>query len=126
MVKRCVLLWLFPPYSAGTRERWYGMEILHTPEKDRLFEAILKLGSVEECYSFFEDICTIKELLDISQRLKVADMLMNKKSYQEIARATGASTVTISRVNRCLLYGSGGYRMMLERLAGGTTEEATK
>lgn len=93
------------------------MNTLHTPSNDRLFEAILKLESIEECYKFFEDICTIKELVDISQRLKVAEMLLAEKSYQEISRETGASTATISRVNRCLLYGSGGYRSVIEKLS---------
>ncbi len=98
------------------------MDALHTAATDRLFEAILKLNSVEECYRFFEDVCTVKELLDISQRLKVAEMLNKEKSYQEISRETGASTATISRVNRCLLYGSGGYRDMIQKL---DEEEAT-
>ncbi len=92
------------------------MEVLHTPENERLFEAILKLETMDECYRFFEDVLTIKELESISQRLQVAEMLRAEKSYQEICRATGASTATISRVNRCLLSGSGGYRILLEKL----------
>ena len=91
------------------------MDHLHTPEADRLFSAILALESIEECYCFFEDICTIKELQDISQRLQVAQLLNQGKNYQEISAATGASTATISRVNKCLLYGSGGYRLALGR-----------
>ncbi len=89
---------------------------LHTPDKDRLFQAVLKLDTPEECYRFFEDIMTMKELESIAQRLRVAEMLAAEKSYQEICRETGASTATISRVNRCLLSGSGGYRMMLDKL----------
>jgi len=83
---------------------------------DRLFEAILLLETVDECYSFFEDICTIAEIKAMAQRLEVAKMLKNKKTYQEISEETGASTATISRVNRCLNYGADGYRLILERL----------
>ena len=84
-------------------------------EMHDLFAAILRLESVEECAAFFEDICTIRELQDISQRLKVACMLDEGKNYKEISDVTGASTATISRVNRCLNYGSGGYRAILDK-----------
>ena len=80
---------------------------------DELFNAILKLGSVEDCRKFFEDVCTIKELEDITQRLEVAKLLKSKKNYQEISKLTGASTATISRVNKCLNYGKGGYNIVL-------------
>lgn len=80
---------------------------------DNLFEAILKLKSIEDCRTFFEDVCTIKEMEAISQRLEVARMLKAGKNYQEISRETGASTATISRVNKCLQYGSGGYDLVL-------------
>lgn len=83
---------------------------------DKLFEAILTLKSVEECYAFFEDICTVNELKALAQRLEVAKMLEDKLTYQEIAQATHASTATISRVNRCLSYGSDGYKLVLERV----------
>lgn len=83
---------------------------------DHLFEAILALESVEECYSFFEDVCTVNELLSFSQRYEVAKMLREKKTYLEIAEKTGASTATISRVNRSLNYGSDGYDMIFARL----------
>ena len=83
---------------------------------DRLFEAILKLESSEECYRFFEDVCTVKEIREIAQRLDVAKHLSEGKNYQEISTITGASTATISRVNKCLNYGSGGYKTMLEKL----------
>ena len=86
------------------------MEHLHTPAADRLFEAILRLSSVEECYALFEDLCTIREIRDLSQRFEVAEMLADGRSYQEISQKTGASTATICRVNKCLLYGTGGYR----------------
>ncbi len=89
---------------------------LHTPEVERLVKAILKLETEEECFSFFEDICTIKEIQDMSQRLQVAEMLNQNKSYTEISKETGASTATISRVNKCLNYGSDGYRCVLEKL----------
>ena len=84
---------------------------------DHLFEAILTLKSKEECYSFFEDLCTVNELLSLSQRFEVATMLREHKTYLEIAEQTGASTATISRVNRSLNYGSDGYELIFERLA---------
>lgn len=83
---------------------------------DHLFEAILTLGTVEECYAFFEDICTVHEIKSLAQRLEVAKMLQDKKTYIEIQQVTGASTATISRVNRCLSYGSDGYKMILDRI----------
>jgi len=89
---------------------------LHTPEVERLVKAVLKLETEEECFSFFEDICTIKEIQDMSQRLQVAEMLSQNKSYTEISKETGASTATISRVNKCLNYGSDGYRRVLDKL----------
>lgn len=85
-------------------------------EFERLFKAITKFESVEECRNFFEDICTIKEIQDMSQRLEVARMLNNSKSYIEISKQTGASTATISRVNKCLVYGSDGYKRALEKM----------
>ncbi|MCH5253938.1 MAG: helix-turn-helix domain-containing protein [Lachnospiraceae bacterium] len=84
---------------------------------DHLFDAILCLKTKEECYNFFEDLCTVNELLSISQRLEVAAMLKEHKTYLEIAQRTGASTATISRVNRALNYGNDGYQLALERLA---------
>ncbi|MGB9780380.1 MAG: YerC/YecD family TrpR-related protein [Caldanaerobacter sp.] len=83
---------------------------------DQLFEAILKLRNIEECYRFFEDIATINEIKALAQRLEVARMLRQKKTYIEIAEKTGASTATISRVNRALNYGANGYKIILERL----------
>ena len=83
---------------------------------DRLFKAILTLGSVEDCYNFFEDICTVSEIKAIAQRLEVAKMLRDGKKYADIEVLTGASSATISRVNRCLQYGSDGYTLVLDRL----------
>jgi TrpR-related protein YerC/YecD len=83
---------------------------------DELFDSMLKLETVEECYRFFEDLCTIKEVLDMAQRLKVAKMLSEKKSYTEIANETKASTATISRVNKSLIYGAEGYHLMFKKL----------
>lgn len=83
---------------------------------DSLFEAVLKLETIEECYAFFEDICTINEIKSLAQRLEVAKMLEQKTTYTEIQHLTGASTATISRVNRCLSYGSDGYKLILERI----------
>ena len=93
------------------------MNKLHRKEVDTLFEAILSLNTIEECYKFFEDACTIKEVLEIAQRLKAAKMLTEGVNYAVISKDTGMSTATISRVNRCLEYGGGGYSMILERLA---------
>ncbi|SHF54532.1 Trp operon repressor family [Caldanaerobius fijiensis DSM 17918] len=84
---------------------------------DELFEAILCLKDVDECYMFFEDVCTINEIKELAQRFKVAKMLKDKKTYNEIAEVTGASTATISRVNRFLNYGSGGYNLVLSRIS---------
>ncbi len=81
-----------------------------------LFECILKLENKDECYKFFEDIATITELKSLSQRIWVAKLLKEKKTYTEIAEETGASTATISRVNRCLNYGSDGYKIILDRI----------
>ncbi len=86
-----------------------------TPDEKSLFEAILSLESVQECAAFFEDVCTIKEIQDISQRYAVAQMLDSGEKYQSIEEATGASTATISRVNKCLTYGSGGYRTAIRK-----------
>ena len=81
---------------------------------DNLFEAVLKLSSIEEARCFFEDICTIRELESISQRLEVAKMLKVGTGYSDIIAKCGASTATISRVNKCLIYGKGGYDIVLE------------
>ncbi len=89
---------------------------IHSKAVDRLFEAVLSLKNSQECYAFFDDICTVNELLSLSQRFEVAGMLREKKTYAEIAEHTGASTATISRVNRCLNYGSDGYNTVLDRL----------
>ena len=83
---------------------------------DALFEAVLNLRSQEECYRFFEDLCTIPELKSISQRWHVARELDKGVTYQDISAKTKASSATISRVNRCLSYGTGGYTMMLKRV----------
>ena len=92
------------------------MEKLHTRDVDNLFKAILSLENLDECYKFFEDALTIKEILDISQRLKAAKMLKDGENYVIIAKETGMSTATISRVSKCLEYGSGGYDIVLNRL----------
>ena len=89
---------------------------IRTEAVDQLFEAILCLKDKEECYTFFEDVCTINELLSLAQRFEVAKMLREQKTYLEIAEKTGASTATISRVNRSLNYGNDGYAIVLERM----------
>lgn len=83
---------------------------------DFLFEGILSLKSVDECYDFFEDLCTIAEIQEMSKRLLAAKMLYNNSVYTEVSEQTGLSTATISRVNRCLKYGTDGYVTVLERL----------
>lgn len=83
---------------------------------DRLFDVILKLESREDCYRFFEDLCTVKEMEDLAQRLDVAVMLSEGANYQTIAQTVGVSTATISRVSKCLRYGKGGYRDALEKM----------
>ena len=89
---------------------------LKSEAADRLFDGILQLKTTEECYAFFEDICTIHEIQSLAQRFEVARMLQKGVTYSEIAAKTGASTATISRVNRALNYGEGGYKTVLERL----------
>lgn len=89
---------------------------IKSKELDLFFKAILKLDNIEECYKFFEDVATINEVKALAQRLHVATLLSKKKTYSEIAEITGASTATISRVNRCLNYGSDGYNLILEKL----------
>ena len=83
---------------------------------DYLFKAILKLNTVDECYDFFEDLCTVTEIKALSQRIAVAKMLRQKMVYSDIVAATGASTATISRVNRSLNYGMGAYRIIFDRM----------
>ena len=83
---------------------------------DALFDAILSLESREECYAFFEDLCTVKEISDMAQRLEAAKLLLGGRTYDQIVKEVEISTATISRVNRCLNYGKGGYRKALERV----------
>ena len=92
---------------------------IKTTAVDHLFEAILSLKNSDECYIFFEDICTVNELLSLSQRFEVARMLRSHNTYLEIAEKTGASTATISRVNRSLNYGNDGYDMVFARMKNG-------
>ncbi len=89
---------------------------LKSEAADMLFEGILQLKTVEECYDFFEDLCTIHEIYSMAQRLEVAGLLFDGETYTSIGDKTGASTATISRINRCLNYGEGGYKTVLERL----------
>ena len=96
---------------------------IRTTAVDHLFEAILNLETAEECYLFFEDVCTVNELLSLSQRFEVARMLREEKTYLEIAEQTGASTATISRVNRSLNYGNDGYDMIFGRIGVPTKAE---
>lgn len=83
---------------------------------DKLFQCILSLETIDECYQLFEDLCTVNEIQAIAQRMEVAAMLDAKCTYVEIAKQTGASTATISRVNRCLHYGTDGYKLIIDRV----------
>jgi len=93
------------------------MQKLHCESVDRLFKTILNLQTVEECYAYFEDLCTIKEILDMSQRLDTAILLSRGMSYQKIAGQVSVSSATIGRVSKCLNYGSGGYKTAIEKLS---------
>lgn len=92
------------------------MDIIDSKVASQFYKAILSLKTEEECKAFFNDICTIKEIQDLTQRLQVAVMLDNGLNYQEISKLSNVSSATISRVNRCLNYGEGGYRTVLERM----------
>jgi len=94
------------------------MSHLENPTMEELFRAVLTLETVEECNAFFTDICTVKEMQAMAQRLQVAAQLDAGKNYNAVCADTGASSATISRVNRCLLYGEGGYRIVLDRVKG--------
>jgi len=89
----------------------------HNESTDLLCEALLSLKTKEECYEFLEDLCTIKEMLDMSQRLSVAVLLSKGERYTNICKEIGASSTTVSRVNKCCEYGSGGYKKIIERLS---------
>ena len=93
-----------------------SLDQLRSRELDELFNAILSLESIDECYNFFDDVCTINELMAIAQRFDVARLLLEGKNYVAISKESGASSATISRVNRCLSFGNGGYKMALSRL----------
>ena len=92
------------------------MHKIRSESVDRLFQTILNLQNLEECYAYFEDICTIKEVLDMSQRLDTAILLSQGLSYQKIAEQVEVSSATIGRVSKCLNYGSGGYKTAIARL----------
>lgn len=89
----------------------------HSAQTDVLFNAILSLESLEECYDFFADLCTMKELDDMGQRIEAAQMLIDGKTYEQIVKDVEISTATISRINRCIQYGSGGYEKILKRVS---------
>jgi len=99
------------------------MQNWYTKSTEDLCEAMLTLQTKEECAAFLEDICTIKEIQDISQRLAVAKLLSQGVSYTTICKETGASTATISRVSKCYAYGTGGYKTVIERMNGGNEDD---
>ncbi|MCQ2354124.1 MAG: YerC/YecD family TrpR-related protein [Clostridia bacterium] len=96
---------------------------IHSESVDRLFRTILQLETVEDCYRYFEDLCTIKEIQDMAQRLDAAVLLSEGVSYQKIAEQVNISSATICRVNKCLNYGEGGYRVAIEKLKAEKEEE---
>lgn len=100
------------------------MSLRHDSQTDELFGAILTLESIEECYAFFEDLCTVKEVRDMGQRLEVAKLMRAGSSYLAAQQATGASSATIGRVKRCLDYGAGGYELILHRTKEEKGDEA--
>ena len=89
---------------------------LKSPATTALFEAILSLNTMEECYTFFEDLCTVNEMADMAQRLEAAKMLLDGKTYEQIVKSVEISTATISRINRCIQYGNGGYELIINRV----------
>ena len=93
------------------------MHKLHSESVDRLFQTILSLQTIEDCYAYFEDLCTIKEIQDMSQRLDTAILLSKGISYQKIAEQVEVSSATIGRVSKCLNYGAGGYQKVIAQLA---------
>ncbi len=96
------------------------MEKLRSEAVDKLFETILNLKTIDECYAFFEDLCTVKEIRDMSQRLETASLLLKGLSYQKITEQVNISTATIGRVSKCINYGSGGYKLAIDRLEEGS------
>ena len=96
---------------------------LKSEQTDNLAQAILALQTEEDCYKLFEDLFTIREIQDLSQRLEVARLLQANSTYTEIVEKTGVSTATIGRVNRALNYGAGGYQLVLERIAEKQTDD---
>jgi TrpR-related protein YerC/YecD len=109
-------------YFSGKGEKYMQINKLRGKELDQLFQAVLSLNDLEECYRFFDDLCTINEIQALAQRLDVARMLREGNTYHKIEAETGASTATISRVKRCLNFGNDTYEMVLERIK----EENTK
>ncbi|MBO4360217.1 MAG: TrpR-related protein YerC/YecD [Eubacteriaceae bacterium] len=99
------------------------MDSLHNINTDILFDAIMSLKSREECYMFFEDVCTVKEIKDMTQRFQAAILLDKGESYVSVTQKVGISSATISRVNRCLNYGAGGYRIAIDRVSGEEEQE---
>lgn len=100
-------------------------DVLHSPEMEKLFRAMVSLETVDECRSFLEDLCTIKELQDMAQRLKAAEMLLHGSTYDQIQKEVEISTATISRVNRCIQYGAGGYATQIGRIEQKTVSAGT-
>ena len=92
------------------------MSLPHSNQTDELFRSILLLNNIDDCYRYFEDLCTVKEISDMAQRLEAAKLLLGGSTYDQIVKAVEISTATISRINRCIQYGSGGYRDTIEKV----------
>lgn len=102
------------------------MNKFRTPSTDKLLKTLINMNSLDDCYSFFEDLCTVKELQDMAQRFETAILLNKGESYSSISKKVGISTATISRVNRCLNYGDGGYKKAIEICEKAVTDNADK
>ena len=111
----CTVQTVANPFSIVEEERWMYQSKMKSEETDHLFKAILSLKTEEECYRFFDDLCTFSEIEAMSQRFEVASLLADGKTFTQISQKIGVSSTTITRVNKCLCYGADGYKLLLER-----------
>ena len=111
----CTVQTVANPFSIVEEERWMYQSKMKSEETDHLFKAILSLRTEEECYRFFDDLCTFSEIEAMSQRFEVASLLADGKTFTQISQKIGVSSTTITRVNKCLCYGADGYKLLLER-----------
>lgn len=111
----CTVQTVANPFSIVEEERWMYQSKMKSEETDHLFKAILSLRTVEECYRFFDDLCTFSEIEAMSQRFEVASLLADGKTFTQISQKIGVSSTTITRVNKCLCYGADGYKLLFDR-----------